>query len=256
MAANVTARHVGALLRWLIALVIAGTVLLGWIGSADAASAPTWWKVDTHQHSAFSGDARADLGLDAAIDKSLNYSAVFVTDHDRLNSFSIQGANGNYLDYRDALSGRWLPKTLGSTSSSTNAVVTSPVHSGANSLHLAVTSSSASNGRTFVYAKRGANLLSGDVTLDFWVYPLRIDPGSGVDVSVSLGRRRHERRSRLRLHDRRRRGAPREEHGAGVAARCRPGNHHHANHARHHQPVAVRPQHLESLRDRRDHGSC
>jgi hypothetical protein len=176
----------GGVSRWPIALVVVAVILLGGAGRA-AASGPTWWKVDTHQHSAFSGDARADLGVDAAIDKSQNYNAVFVTDHDRLNSFSIQGANGNFVDYRDALSGRWLPKTLGSTSSSTNAVVTSPVHSGANSLHLAVTSSSTSNGRTFVYAKRGANLLSGDVTLDFWVRPVRIDAGSGVDVSVSLG---------------------------------------------------------------------
>jgi hypothetical protein len=172
--------------RWFVLLVIGAVVLLGGAGRA-AASGPTWWKVDTHQHSAFSGDARADLGLDAALDKSQNYNAIFVTDHDRLNSFSIQGANGNYVDYRDALSGRWLPKTLGSTSAATNAVVTSPVHSGTNSLHLGVTSSSTSNGRTFVYAKRGSNLVSGDVTLDFWVDPVRIDAGSGVDVSVSLG---------------------------------------------------------------------
>jgi hypothetical protein len=164
-----------------------GVLVLGGAGSASAASGPTWWKVDTHEHSAFSGDARQDLGIDAADDKSLSYNAVFVTDHDRLSSFSIQGANGNYVDYHDALSGRWLPKTLGSTSSSTNAVVTSPVHSGPNSLHLAVTSSSTSNGRTFVYAKRGPNLRSGAVTLDFWVYPVHISSGSGVDVSVSLG---------------------------------------------------------------------
>jgi hypothetical protein len=153
---------------------------------AAASGGPTWWKVDTHQHSAFSGDARADLGVDAAIDKGLGYNAVFVTDHDRMNSFSIEGANGNYLDYHDALSGRWLQKTLGSTISSSSAVVTSPVHSGTNSLHLAVTSSSRTNGRSLVYAKRGPNLLSGDVTLDFWVYPARIDAGSGADVSVSL----------------------------------------------------------------------
>jgi hypothetical protein len=173
--------------RWLFLVVMVGVLMLGGAGSASGASGPTWWKVDTHQHSAFSGDARADLGIDAANDKSQNYNAVFLTDHDRLSSFSIQGANGNYLDYRDALTGRWLAKTLGSTSASTNAVVTSPVHSGSNSLHLAVTSGSTSNGRTLVYAKRGANLRSGAVTLDFWVYPVRIDSGSGADVSVSLG---------------------------------------------------------------------
>jgi hypothetical protein len=176
----------GGVLRRLMPLVATGVFAIAAAAPATAAT-PTWWKVDTHQHSAFSGDARADIGLDVANDKSLGYNAVFLTDHDRLNSFSIQGANGNYLDYHDALSGRWLPKTLGSTSSSTNAVVTSPVHSGSNSLHLAVTSGTTTNGRTFVYAKRGGNLLSGDVTIDFWVRPVRIDAGAGVDASVSLG---------------------------------------------------------------------
>jgi hypothetical protein len=156
-------------------------------GAARAAAAPTWWKVDLHQHSSFSGDARPDLGIDAAKDKAQSYNAAFITDHDRMSSFSIQGANGNYVDYRDALSGRWLQKTFGSPASSANGVVTSPVHSGSNSLHLAVTASSAANARTIVYAKRGPNLRSGDVTLDFWVDPVRIDAGSGVDVSVSLG---------------------------------------------------------------------
>jgi hypothetical protein len=178
------ARNRGGVPRWLIALAVVASFLMAAAGPAGAA---TWWKVDTHQHSAFSGDARQDLGILAARDKSLGYNAVFVTDHDRLNSFSIQGANGNYLDYRDALSGRWLPKTLGSTTSSTNAVVTTPVHSGTSSLHLAVASGTTTNGRTFVYAKRGANLRSGNVTLDFWVRPVRISAGAGVDVSVSLG---------------------------------------------------------------------
>jgi hypothetical protein len=172
----------------ILALLLGATALLAAAHPrAATAGAPTWWKADTHQHSAFSGDAPADLGIDAALDKSLNYNAVFVTDHDRLNSFSIEDANGNYLDYHDALTGRWLRKTVGATSSATNAVVSSPVHSGTNSLHLAATSSSVSNGRTFVYARRGSNLLSSDVTLDFWVYPVRIDSGAGVDVSVSLG---------------------------------------------------------------------
>jgi hypothetical protein len=169
----------------MLALLLGATALLA-AGHPPAAAAQ-WWMVDTHEHSAFSGDALADLGVDAAVDKSLGYNAVFVTDHDRLSSFSIQGANGNYIDYHDALTGRWLQNTLGAASSSTNAVVTSPVHSGTSSLHLAVTSGSAANGRTFVYARRGANLRSGDVILDFWVDPVRIDAGAGVDVSVSLG---------------------------------------------------------------------
>ena len=34
--------------------------------TSHAAGGPTWWKVDLHEHSAFSGDARADIGVDAA----------------------------------------------------------------------------------------------------------------------------------------------------------------------------------------------
>src|SRR5690242_12431453 len=54
---------------------------------AVAGPGPSWWMVDTHEHSAFSGDARADIGIDAQIDKNLGYNAVFLTDHDRMSSF-------------------------------------------------------------------------------------------------------------------------------------------------------------------------
>jgi hypothetical protein len=181
--ARVHTRALGLLVR--AALVVA--VLAATAAAAPGAAADQWWKVDTHEHSAFSGDGRADLGIDAADDKAVGYNAAFITDHDRMNSFSIQGANGNYIDYHDVLSGRWLASTLGAASGSANTVVSRPVHAGTKSLHLAVTSSSARSGRTFVYAKRGSNLFSGAITLDFWVYPVRISSGSGVDVSVSLG---------------------------------------------------------------------
>jgi hypothetical protein len=190
----------------LLLLLTVGAFAFVVAGGAAASDGPTWWKVDTHQHSSFSGDARADIGLDAANDKSLNYNAVFVTDHDRMGSFSVRGANGNSIAYREGLtgppatrkgrrphpepaptSGRWVQETIGAAASYANAVVTSPVHSGAGSLHLAVTSSSGANGRTLVHAKRGPGLRSGAVTLDFWVYPARIDASAGVDVSVSLG---------------------------------------------------------------------
>jgi hypothetical protein len=178
---------VSADLRPKFAALLAGAVALLAAAHPPVAAAAQWWKVDTHEHSAFSGDARQDLGIMAARDKALDYNAVFVTDHDRLNSFSIQGANGNYLDYRDALSGRWTQKVTGPASAAANTVVPSPVHTGKSSLHLAVTSSSAGTARSFVEISRGANLLSGDVTLDFWVYPVSVTPGAGVDVSVSLG---------------------------------------------------------------------
>ena len=153
--------------------------------SAASGSAWSWWMVDTHEHSAFSGDARADIGVDAALDKSLKYNAVFLTDHDRASSFQIQGANGNYLSFSDALSGRWSPKTNGSPTSSTNAVTTTRFHSGTSSLHVAVSASKPAS--AFVWAKRGPGLRAGDVTLDFWAFPQQVGTTAGADVSVSLG---------------------------------------------------------------------
>ena len=119
-------RHVsrGLVLMGSLVLIVASLLLSG---SAPAAGAgvPTWWKVDLHEHSSFSGDARQDLGVLAAANKGLSYNAIFVTDHDRSASFSIQGANGNYIDYRDALSGRWTQKTVNAANFA-NTVVASP----------------------------------------------------------------------------------------------------------------------------------
>src|SRR5438105_3581239 len=97
---------------------------------ASAVTGPTWWKVDTHEHSSFSGDARQDLGLLASNDKSRNYNAIFVTDHDRAASFAIEDANGNHLEYFDTLSGRWIQKKAGNPTTFSYGTVTSPVHSG------------------------------------------------------------------------------------------------------------------------------
>jgi hypothetical protein len=40
---------------------------------------------------------------------------------------------------------------------------------------------------TYVWTNRGPNFRSGDIILKFSVYPTRIDPGSGVYVSASIG---------------------------------------------------------------------
>ena len=56
--------------------------------TASAAS-PTWWKADTHEYSTISGDARADLGVISAKAEATGHDAVFLTDHDRAASFSI-----------------------------------------------------------------------------------------------------------------------------------------------------------------------
>jgi hypothetical protein len=168
-----------------LVLVMVAVVAGAPAAAAPSATNPTWWKVDTHQHSAFSGDARADLGVDALKAKNAGYNAVFLTDHDRAGSFQIQGTNGNYLSFTESLSSRWFQKTMGSVTSFSNSTATAPVHSGSASLHVSATSSS--SGRSIVYSKRGPALRAGAITLDFWVYPQRIDAGSGVDVSVSLG---------------------------------------------------------------------
>jgi uncharacterized membrane protein len=170
------------------AFVTAGVILpLGSapVGAAAPADTPTWWQVDTHQHSAFSGDARADLGVDAAKAKNAGYNAVFLTDHDRASSFQIQGTNGNYLSFTDALSSRWVQKTSGSLTSSANGPSTARVHGGTAALH--VLAASTTTGRAMVYSKRGPALGAGAITLDFWAYPQQIDARSGIDVSVSLG---------------------------------------------------------------------
>jgi hypothetical protein len=149
-----------------------------------AAAADQWWTVDLHRHSVFSADAREDLGILARNAQVAGYNAVFVTDHDRMSSFTIEGVNGHHLEFRDDIS-RFIHKTFGSVSASTTELASSPVHSGTRSLHLAA--SSASSGETFQAAKRGPNFRSGAIVLDFWVYPVRIDPGSGAYVSVSIG---------------------------------------------------------------------
>ena len=176
-----------------LVIVVAAIAMFGCLfagaGTSGAAGGPTFWQVDLHQHSAFSGDARADIGLDAALDKQHGYNAAFITDHDRMASFQIQGANGNFVAYTDddlIPPSRWLAKTAG-TGATSPAAVSSPVHSGTRSLHLAATAATSSNARSFVYAKRGVGFRSGSITLEFWAYPTTVDAGSGLDVSVSLG---------------------------------------------------------------------
>ena len=106
-------------MRRFLSNVLSFALLSTWLGLAMALTAglpasaaasstsPTWWKVDTHQHSSISGDARADLGVISAKAQAAGYNAVFLTDHDRAASFQIQGANGNYHE----LCG-WTQRTL------------------------------------------------------------------------------------------------------------------------------------------------
>jgi Fibronectin type III domain len=162
--------------------------------TSHAVSGPTWWKVDLHEHSAFSGDARADIGVDAAKAKLQNYNAVFLTDHDRGSGFQIGGDNGNKITATEQLNGNWISKLLptnlpsGSSGILPTAVQSpSPVHSGTYSIHVKATASTSTTVRSMSYNPRGMGLRSGAITLDFWAYPTATSGSAGLDVSVALG---------------------------------------------------------------------
>ena len=100
-------------LGFVLAALAAGLVAVqSGATTSHAASGPTWWKVDLHEHSAFSGDARADIGVDAAKAKAQNYNAVFLTDHDRGSGFQIGGDNGNKISVPEQLNNNWTSKLL------------------------------------------------------------------------------------------------------------------------------------------------
>src|SRR5581483_7367108 len=81
---------------------------------------------------------------------------------------------------------RWTPMSAGAPTSGTEALARSPVHSGTRSLHLAATAGPA-GGERAVWSKRGPSLRSGDAIVRVSVYPTRLDAGSGLYVSASLG---------------------------------------------------------------------
>ena len=153
-------------------------------GLPAGAAADQWYKADLHRHSVISADARPDLGIVANNMKSLGYNAVFLTDHDRGSRFDVHGAWANDTEIHDTL-GAFATRTYGAASARTNELVTSPVKGGTKSLHMAVTSTD--GGEAFVWSNRGPNLRSGDIILDFWVNPARIDAAAGVFVSASIG---------------------------------------------------------------------
>ncbi len=170
-----------------VALLAVVVLLLGTVaGVSTAAAAPgwQWYKVDAHTHSVVSADAFPDLGMQAYRAKAAGYSALFQTDHSLASDFPISGITANTLKFDDVY-GRWTPGTFGSLTSSTNALVSTPVKTGSSSLR--VKAESSSSGEAFVWTKRGPNFRSGDITLKVSIYPTRIDPGSGVYVSASIG---------------------------------------------------------------------
>src|SRR3954462_13680340 len=184
-------KHLGLVLAALAAGLVAA---LSGATTSHAAGGPTWWKVDLHEHSAFSGDARADIGVDAAKAKLQNYNAVFLTDHDRGSGFQISGDNGNKISVAEQLNGNWTSKLLptnlpnGSSGIVPTAVQSpSPVHSGTYSIHVKATAANSTTVRSTTYNPRGMGLRSGAIMLDFWAHPTSTSASAGLDVSVALG---------------------------------------------------------------------
>ena len=151
---------------------------------AQAQSGWQWYKVDTHVHSSVSADALVDIGIHSQLAIANGYDAIFLTDHNGGSSFQINNLTANHMAFDDAYT-RWDLGTFGSQTATTNALATTPVHTGTQSLHLK--SSSNGSGETYIWTKRGPNFRSGNIILDVWIYPTRIDPGSGLIRLCFLG---------------------------------------------------------------------
>jgi hypothetical protein len=155
---------------------------------APAAGADQWYKTDTHVHSVTSGDATDDVGIVATAAKSLGYDALFLTDHTATSNAAIGGVVANHVVLDESADiGNFSIRSYGSPTSTTPfTTVSSPVSAGTSAFQVSSTSG-ASYGEQQAWYKRGPNLRSGDIILKFSVYPTRIDPGTGLYVSVSLG---------------------------------------------------------------------
>ena len=171
--------RLGVLLMILTSLIIAPIQL-----TASAQATWKWYKVDTHVHSSVSADAFVDIGIHSQKAIESGYDAIFLTDHNGGSSFQINNLTANYMAFDDSYT-RWDLGTYGSLSATSNELVTTPVKTGTQSLHLR--SSSSGTAETYIWTKRGPNLRSGDIILKVSIYPTRIDPGSGLYVSVSIG---------------------------------------------------------------------
>src|SRR5919108_2147904 len=164
--------RLGLFLFLLISLIITPFEL-----TARAQAGWQWYKVDTHVHSSVSADAFVDIGIHSQLAIENGYDAIFLTDHNGGSSFQINNLTANHMVFEDSYT-RWDLGTYGSLSSTTNELVSNPVNTGTQSLHLR--SSSSGTGETYIWTKRGPNLRSGDIMLHVSIYPTRIDPGSGL----------------------------------------------------------------------------
>jgi hypothetical protein len=143
-----------------------------------------WYKTDLHVHSVISADAYTDLGIISQSAKSQGYSALFLTDHNLASSFPISSLTANNMVFDESFT-RWTRGQYGSPSSTINVLTSARANSGVNSLQLSSTATG--SGETYVWTTRGPNFRSGDIILKVSVYPTRIDSGSGVYISASIG---------------------------------------------------------------------
>lgn len=186
------ARVIGLLLG---VVLVAGLAEMASPRPINAEAGWQWCKMDAHVHSSVSSDATADPGMVAYTGKANGYCFLPVTDHNGASSFHINFLNANHMVFDDTYT-RWETGTYGSLSSTTNALASTPVNTGAKSLHLKAVSNT--SGEAYLTTKRGPNWLAANINAPYdpsnpsivlrvSIYPVRIDPGSGVDVSLALG---------------------------------------------------------------------
>ena len=171
-------------LRLVLALVMIIPISLMPRQVSTAQTSWQWYKTDLHAHSVISADAYTDLGIMSRSAIAQGYNAVFLTDHNLASNFPISSLTANHMIFEDSYT-RWTSANYGTATAKTNALATAPINTGTKSLRLA--SSASAYAETFVWTNRGPNFRSGDIILKFSVYPKRIDPGSGVYVSASIG---------------------------------------------------------------------
>lgn len=170
--------------RCILLVLLLSLVVTPFQWNAQAQTSWRWYKVDTHVHSSVSADAFVDIGIHSQKAIENGYDAIFLTDHNGGSSFQINNLTANHMTFDENYT-RWDLGTYGTLSTTVNELVSAPVKTGAQSLHLRSTSSGAAE--TYIWTKRGPNLRSGNIIVNVSIYPTRIDPGSGLYVSVSLG---------------------------------------------------------------------
>jgi len=162
--------------RGAAAIIFAGSLVApgAWQGTAVAVgTASQWYATDLHVHSTVSADARPDLGILTKNARAAGFNAIFLTDHNQASDFEISTRTANNAFF-DATShddiNHWTKVGSGVTQ------VSSPVHSGTASTHLA----SSGTGEQYLWSVRGPNFRAGTgaVTTTFSVYPTSIGASS------------------------------------------------------------------------------